>query len=348
MKKILINGKDLCKNEKRGVYRYTYEILKALDKEVKPNEIEIIIPNVDKVVPVFKNIKYIKYGKKIFFKMWQYIWYQWYVWKKDVIPLALSPDGASFFKKGINVFHDMREEHGFRKKNNVKSFLKNLIFRFRNYLIIQRSKEIMFVSKYVQKEFIDYYKIDIKKTDVIYNSWEHLSKVKIDENKISKKYNFLKNVDFYFYLGANDKNKNIDWILEIAKKNKNELFILAGPNNERLSSDGVNVKRIGYITDEEVVFFMKKCKAFLFPSFYEGFGIPPLEALYFGSKVICSKTSCLPEIYEDCVIYIDPYDYNIDLNNLLKKEVSNSDKLFKKYSWNKSAKKLLQRINKYR
>ena len=348
MKKIVINGKTLCKNEKRGVYRYTYEILKALDKQVKANEIEIIIPNIDKDVPAFKNIKYIRYGKKNFLKMWQYTFYQWYILRNNVLPIALSPDLVSFIKKGINVFHDMRIEHGFYKKESIQLFLKNLIFRIRNYLIIKRSKEIIFVSKYVQKEFIDFYKIDEKKTNVVYNSWEHLSKIEIDEMKISKKYIFLENKSFYFYLGANDKNKNIEWILNIAKRNKDELFILAGPNNKQLFNDITNVKSIGYITDEEVVFFMKKCKAFLFPSIYEGFGIPPLEALYFGSKVICSKTSCLPEIYEDCVIYIDPYDYNINLNDILQQKVSNPNKLFEKYSWDKSAKILLSIINKYK
>lgn len=348
MKKIIVNGKTLCKDEKRGVYRYTYEILKAIDKQVGYDEVEIIIPNVNKELPSFKNIKYVRYGKKNFLKMWQYIFYQWYVLKNDVFPIALSPDVVSFSKKGINIFHDMRIEHGFEKSNNIKSFFLNLIFKLRNYIIIKRSKEIMFVSKYIQKEFIDFYKIDIKKTGVIYNSWEHLSKIKINEELINKKYSFLKDKDFYFYLGANDLNKNIKWILEVAKKNKNELFVIAGPKNKQEIEDSLNVKRIGYITDEEVVFFMKNCKALLFPSFYEGFGIPPLEALYFGSKVICSESSCLPEIYEDCVVYINPYDYNVNLNNLLKMKVCNPDKLFKKYSWDKSAKILLERIYKYR
>ncbi|WP_270518112.1 glycosyltransferase family 4 protein [Megamonas funiformis] len=347
MKKIVINGKILCKDEKRGVYRYTYEILKAIDKQVGHDEIEIIIPNINKNLPVFKNLKYVKYGKKNFLKMWQYIFYQWYVLKNNVFPISLSPDGAAFTRKGINVFHDMRVEHGFDKKDDIKSFFKNLIFRLRNYLIIKRSKKLVFVSKYVQKEFIDFYKINKEKTEVVYNSWEHLSNIKINEIKIGQKYSFLKNKSFYFYLGANDKNKNIKWILNIAKKNKDELFILAGPNNKQLFNNITNVKFIGYITDEEVAFFMKNCRAFLFPSFYEGFGIPPLEALYFGSKVICSKSSCLPEIYEDCVVYIDPYDYNVNLNNLLKTKVCNPDKLFKKYSWDKSAKILLERIYKY-
>ena len=108
-----------------------------------------------------------------------------------------------------------------------------------------------------------------------------------------------------------------------------------------------NLKTIGYITDEEMAFFMSKCKAFLFPSLYEGFGIPPLEALYFGARVLCSNSTCLPEIYKDYVTYFDPYDYDVDLDKLLEKPVNKSKEIFDLYSWDKSAKQLLNIIKQY-
>jgi glycosyltransferase involved in cell wall biosynthesis len=90
---------------------------------------------------------------------------------------------------------------------------------------------------------------------------------------------------------------------------------------------------------------MKNCKAFLFPSIYEGFGIPPLEALSHGTKIIISNAACLPEIYGDCAYYIDPYDYEVDLEKLLKCEVKPPDECLSRYSWEKSAKILLSVIN---
>ena len=87
---------------------------------------------------------------------------------------------------------------------------------------------------------------------------------------------------------------------------------------------------------------MKHCKAFLQPSKYEGFGIPPLEALSVGARICVSNASCLPEIYEDCAYYFDPDDYNVDLNVLLQGTVSPPDRLLARYSWDTAANQWLR------
>ncbi|WP_418292136.1 glycosyltransferase family 4 protein [Megamonas funiformis] len=348
MKKIVFNGKLLLRDEKRGVYRYTYEILKSIDKLIDNTniEIEIIVPNVNREIPKFDNIKVIKYGRKNVFKCWQYIDYQYYILKNNVIPVSLSPDLASIVRKGINTFHDMRIEHRMKEKMDIKSFFKYLIFFIRNYIVIKRSKYLIFVSDFVRNEFINYYNIEKEKTVVVYNAWQHLLNVSFDEKKLIIKYKKILEKDFYFYIGGQEKNKNIKWILEVAKKNKKDLFIIAGPVNRIIDNNINNLIYIGYITDEEMAFFMKKCKAFVFPSIYEGFGIPPLEALYFGSKVICSDRSCLPEIYKNYVIYINPYNYNINLDELVDMKVEDAKNLLKLYSWDRSAEIILDIIKR--
>ncbi len=90
----------------------------------------------------------------------------------------------------------------------------------------------------------------------------------------------------------------------------------------------------------------KNCKAFLFPSIMEGFGIPPMEALFNGVPIIISNTSSLPEIYEDCAHYIDPYKYDYSLDELLKEPVASSDKVLNKFSWEKSAKQWYELIER--
>lgn len=72
---------------------------------------------------------------------------------------------------------------------------------------------------------------------------------------------------------------------------------------------------------------MQKCKAFVFPSYYEGFGIPPLEALSCGTKIIVSNASCLPEIYADTAYYIDPDNPNVNLNELLSKKIESPNNI---------------------
>ena len=72
---------------------------------------------------------------------------------------------------------------------------------------------------------------------------------------------------------------------------------------------------------------------------FEGFGIPPLEALSLGAPIALARASCLPELYGDTARYFDPYDYDVDLDALFAKPAAPPDKVLAKYSWEKSARK---------
>ncbi len=99
-----------------------------------------------------------------------------------------------------------------------------------------------------------------------------------------------------------------------------------------------NGKKLGYVSDEEAKTMMRDCKAFLFPTFYEGFGIPPLEAMSVGAKnIYVSDTAVMHEIFGDSVHYINPYKYN----DIFDDDAADSEecirKVLLKYSWKKSA-----------
>ena len=68
---------------------------------------------------------------------------------------------------------------------------------------------------------------------------------------------------------------------------------------------------------------MQHCRAFLHPAVFEGFGIPPLEALSQGARILLSNASCLPELYGDTAAYFDPQDYQVDLDALLHSRYPN-------------------------
>lgn len=355
MKRIVINGKDFLKKNKRGVQRYTIEIIYALDKYLENMKVEMLVPYKNEDIPEFKNIKVKEYGSWLPFKGWQYIAYQYYIIKNKALGISLSADVAPLFNPGIVAIHDMRFNRNKKNVKGIKNFLKHRYKLYTSYLVAKNAKNIITVSEFQKKEIEKYYKMDSSKISVIYNAWEHLKNIKIDDNKLNKKYKNIIDGEFYFFLGGKEENKNLKWIVKVAQKNKDKLFIMAGPeadsfnikDNDININKVDNIKSIGYITDEEIAFFMKECSAFIFPSIYEGFGIPPLEALCFGAKVLCSNSSCLPEIYEDYVAYFDPYDYNVDLDELLRKKVAEPKKLLEKYSWNKNAKKLFDVIKKY-
>ena len=105
------------------------------------------------------------------------------------------------------------------------------------------------------------------------------------------------------------------------------------------------------VSDEELIKLYNQSKLFIYPSFYEGFGLPPLEAMACGTPVITSNVSSLPEVGGDAVMYCNPYDVE-DIKNKIEM-VLNDEKLqqemiqkglqrVKKFTWEKSAKKHLE------
>lgn len=208
------------------------------------------------------------------------------------------------------------------------------------------SSVIVTDSDYQKEEIIKYFKIKngSKKVYTVYPGWEHLKELKEDKT-IFDKFNEIKKGEYFYSLGSLAPHKNFKWVMEVAKRNPNKQFVIAGGKDLKIWKEDISEKEqknlifTGYVSDEENKALMAHCRAFIFPSIYEGFGIPPLEALFCGAKVLCSNATCLPEIYEDTVVYFDPYDYDVDIEKLLQQPVADPVKIFAKCSWEKAAEK---------
>lgn len=92
---------------------------------------------------------------------------------------------------------------------------------------------------------------------------------------------------------------------------------------------------------------MKHCKAFIFPSFYEGFGIPPLEAMSAGAPVIISDRASLPEVFGGSAHYVDPNNPAVNFDRILSENTEPAENVLKKYSWSKTAKRVLSVISEF-
>ncbi|MDR0322996.1 MAG: glycosyltransferase family 4 protein, partial [Treponema sp.] len=213
------------------------------------------------------------------------------------------------------------------------------------------AKQIVTVSHFSKDQITQTYRINPDRITVIYNGWDHFLNVKPDYFIFSK-FPVLQ-PPFYFSLGSLSKRKNIKWIVEYAKKNPDSIFVISGISlstvkvDELLSTIPKNIMLLGYLEDSCVKALMEKCKAFILPSYYEGFGITPLEALSCGTKIIVAKAASLPEIYGNAAYYIDPFDTNIDLDELLKQTVEPPDETLKKYSYDKSAEQVHSIIKEF-
>ena len=340
MKKIIINGRFLL-HRVTGVERYAREMVNALDDLTSPGQLEIVIPPEveDTDIPEWKNITVKRVGK-LHNRMWEHVSFPAYVKLKGGISLNLC-NVAPLPDPGIVTIHDIKPiVHPEYYSEKVSLWYRLL---FKNAL--RRARMVLTVSKFSAKEIRRYYRIDPHRMSITPEGWQQFERLRFDEYALER-YGLEKG-EYYFTMGSRDPAKNLKWVIESARMNPDTIYAISGNVNknlfasmEAISSDQVpeNVKFLGYVRDEEAKTLMRDCKAFLFPSFYEGFGLPPLEALSAGCPcVVVSDIPVMHELFEDEAVYIDPHK----AQDFTCKNV-NAGKILAKYSWRKSAKKLLR------
>lgn len=342
-KTIIINGR-FFEHRISGVERYAREILDEIDKMFLKDEIIIAIPPSVTDIPDYKRINIKKIGK-LNKHLWEQISFPLYVYKKHGIAVNLC-NSSPLISPGVVCIHDAKVKA--RPRDYGVVFL--VWYRLLLFNACKRAKRIITVSEFSKRELSKYYNVNRDKIAVIPNAWQHFDRIKYNENVINS-YGLTKN-HYIFSLGSLEPNKNFHWIIEAAKANPSITFAVSGASNKRVFAGDVitewpsNIIKLGYVTDEEAKTLMRDCKAFLFPSFYEGFGIPPLEALSAGCKrIMVSDIDVMHEIFGDCVLYISPYDIAGFESNLVKNSRVDVHEVLSKFDWAKSARKLIELLN---
>lgn len=243
--------------------------------------------------------------------------------------------------------------------------IKNLAYKFVIWLAAQRARKIIVVSEFTKNDVINLFKVKPGKVVVTYEGVANLAKnrdslfsQKPDEEKIFSKYE-IKN-PFILYVGNAYPHKNLEGLIEVfseIKKNRKELnLVLVGKEDYFYKKIKEYAKKLnpssiifpGYVPDAELEIFFKKALAYVFPSFYEGFGLPPLEAMAKGCPVASSNRASMPEVLGEAAVYFDPENKN-EMKNIISKIINdknlrdnlilNGKEQVKKYNWWECAKK---------
>lgn len=300
-----------------------------------------------------------------------YAWFQFSVkglLNKMKPDLFLSPDG--FLSLGANckqlpVIHDI---------NFVKhpQDLKWLTGKYYNYYFpkyVAEATRIATVSEFSKQAISQHYQADPDKIDVVYNGINSFFKPLNEITKQQTRLKFTGGKEYFVYVGSLHPRKNIPNLIRafalFKKESQSDLkLVLAGPAFWGVSDihrqvDGNSLKDeiifTGRLSDNDLALVLGSAKALTFIPYYEGFGIPIIEAMQAGVPVITSNATSLPEVAGEAALSVNPFDTDEIKNAML--QIVNSEPLRyaliekgnlqkQKFSWDKSADLLWQSVIK--
>lgn len=290
-----------------------------------------------------------------------------FAWSQVFLPLRL------FFKKDIDVFFSPAHYaprfcpvpsvitiHDLSYLYYPEDFLKQDLYKLQHWTeySIKQSAKIIAVSKTTKKDIIKAYSTSDDSIQVIYNGYQ--KRTGIQESKFK-----LKEITkpYFLYVGTLQPRKNILTLIQafaqFKKLDPTFELIIAGKKGwmyerifDEVSDLGLNhdVFFTDYVTDQQLAFLYENAYCFVLPSFYEGFGIPILEAMSYGCPVISSFSSSLPEVGDEACLYFDPNSVSdlvekmqlIHEDSKLRKElIQKGKKRVKEFSWEKCGEETL-------
>lgn len=362
--KIGIDASRAFLAERTGTEEYSYQLIKNLARTAGA-EIDFIL-YVKKSAKIDLDLPRNFFVRKI---GGDFLWTQFFL-SREMIKREI--DALFIPSHSVPLIHPEKTAvtiHGLEYKRFPDCYpLKARIATWINTLpSIFFSRKIIVPSESTKKDLMDYYKVDPKKIKVISHGVEKRENVRGKDNRDEYQFNVL-------FVGRLEKRKNIIGIIrafndfadkaknisEPERRDKKINLILTGRKGfgfgeieKEISASAYknNIFLPGYVTEEEKRKLYSDADIFLFPTFYEGFGIPVLEAMSYGVPVVCSNFSSLPEIAGRAALLVDPARSE-DISSALLKLFRNgrlrdklTDKGYKnieRFSWRKCADETLE------
>jgi len=354
IKNFYINGRFLTQPA-TGVQRFALEILTSLDKLLNSeNALKInyicLIPS-DTIMnsfPKWQNIS-IRACGFMHGNLWEQLELPFYSRKGRLLDLCNI--GPLFHFSQIVVIHDASVFAMPQAYSTTFKVKYKLIY----FVLSRTAKMLITVSQFSKKELSHYLRIKEEKIAVISEGCEHILKAKMDESILDKF--FLRSKPYLLAVGSLSLHKNLNSLIEAMKLAQDKLpnLVIAGGRFSKVftqnnSSQDEGIIRLGYVTDGQLRSLYENAVAFIFPSLYEGFGLPPLEAMICGCPVICSNRASIPEVCGDAALYFEPVNL-ADIRSRMEQLVDDlaSQELLRQkgtlraqnFTWERAARSLL-------
>ncbi len=335
--------------------RYVERLVTYLQDVDTENEYSILVPTKDKDFWKPRNanftVRTVDYKNYSFAEQ---IGFKKYLKKlnADLVHFCMPQQPLGYDGKKVTTFHDLTLLNTYNSDKNWLVFhAKQKVGKYAFKKATENNDALIAISEFTKKELVTFSPISEEKTAVIYEASD-VSQI------VPKKYD-LPFKKYILYVGSQSDYKNIKRLgdaHQILLAKYPELgLVLAGRKNASVLKNEVyfnerkyeNIFFTDFVTDPELSWLYTHAQAYIFPSLMEGFGLPGLEAMGYGTPVVSSNASCLPEVYGQAAHYFNPTDTS-DIAEAIDQVLSDDKirtrlskagyKQIKKYSWKKMAK----------
>ncbi|MCI5057543.1 MAG: glycosyltransferase family 4 protein [Flavobacteriales bacterium] len=373
MAKIAVNTRLLLKDKLEGIGWFAYESLKRITQNNPQHDFYFIFDRKHDNSFVFGNNVYpIEIGPPSRHPILWYIWFEYAVpkvLKRIDADLFFSPDGYLSLKtkiKSIPVIHDINFLH--HPKDLRFSHQKYYNHYFPKYA--KAADKIVTVSEFSKDDIHKHFGIQKNKIEVVYNGYNTNFQPLTHQKKSEIRTKYTEGMPYFIFVGSLHPRKNVVRLFKAfdlyrAKNDHtNTKLLIVGQKmwwTDDIKHAYQNMKYkdevifTGRLSSEELYKVVPSAEALLYISYFEGFGIPILEAMASGTPVITSNITAMPEIAGDAAILIDPYSTDAIAQGML--EITNNRKASsqliqngidraKLFSWDKTADQLSDIIEK--
>ena len=358
--KIALIGYEANVTHRVGSNQYAFELLKALYREDHKNHYTVFLPSppLSDLPKPRDNWQYKIVGPKRF-------------WNILGLPLALfryHPKLDVVFNPGhycplfspaplVVSIMDL----GYLKFPQHFPKVTYWKLKFWTALSIKRAKNLLTISQRTKNDIIKHYQIEPKKITVAYPGYDQDKfKKKVSEQEIKEvKDRYKIKDDYLLFLSTLKPSKNIEGLLEAFAqlKDQNLSLVIAGKKGWMFETVFAKVKDLDlvekviftdFVPDDDVPALLTGAKVFVLPSFWEGFGIPVVEAMVVGTPVVVSNVGSLPEVVGEAGVIVDPkspQDIARGIKEAFKKReelIGRGFKQVSQYDWGKCARKVLK------